>query len=67
MESQLVTILRISKPHIGSFIRNRFEEEKIECFFTNEGLTLGSTYNPDEVLLKVKSKQSEKAIKLLLQ
>ncbi len=67
MNDQLVTILRVAKPQLGSFVKDRFEAEGIECFFTNEGLTLGSDYNPDEVLLKVKVKQSEFAIKTLLQ
>ena len=67
MENDLVTIIRITKPAVGSFVKNKFESEGIECFFTNEGLTMGSTYNPNEVLLKVKAIQSEKAIKLLLQ
>ena len=67
MENQLVTILRITKPQIGSFVKNKFESEGIEVFFTNEGKTIGSKYNPDEVLLKVKATKSEKAIKLLLQ
>ena len=67
MENQLVTILRITRPQLGSFVKNKFEAEDIECFFTNEGLTLGSEYNPDEVLLKVKTYQSEKAINILLQ
>lgn len=67
MENHLVTIFRITKPAVGSFIKNKFESEGIECFFTNEGLTVGSTYNPDEVILKVKETQSENAIKLLLQ
>ncbi|HYQ58758.1 MAG TPA: universal stress protein [Draconibacterium sp.] len=67
MENQLVTILRITTPHLGSFVKNKFEEHKIEVFFTNEGLRPGEHYNPDEVLLKVKAKQSEKAIATLLQ
>lgn len=67
MENQLVTLLRIMNPRIGSFVKNKFESEGIECFFTNEGMTMGSKYNPDEVLLKVKAGQSEKAIQLLLQ
>lgn len=67
MENELVTILRITRPQLGSFVKNKFEAEGIECFFTNEGLTLGSEYNPDEVLLKVKVNKSEKAIKSLLQ
>ncbi|MCG6186792.1 universal stress protein [Maribellus maritimus] len=66
MENQLVTILRITKPQVGSFVKRRFESEGIECFFTNEGLKMGGVYNPDEVLLKVKAGKSEKAIKLLL-
>lgn len=67
MENQLVTVLRITKPQLGSFVKDKFEAEKIECFFTNEGMTLGSTYNPYEVLLKVRVGQSEKAVKILLQ
>ncbi|MBN1986378.1 MAG: universal stress protein [Prolixibacteraceae bacterium] len=67
MENQLITILRISTPYMGSFVKNKFESEGIECFFTNEGTTIGSKYNPDEILLKVKAGNSEKAIKLLLQ
>ncbi len=67
MENQLVTILRITKPQVGSFVKNRFEQEGIECFFTNEGMTMGSAYNPNEILLKVKTSKSEKAIRLLLQ
>lgn len=67
MENQLVTILRITKPQVGSFVKNRLESEGIECFFTNEGLTIGSDYNPNEVLLKVKDCNSERAIKTLLQ
>lgn len=67
MENQLVTILRIKNPSLGNFVKNKFESEGVECFFTNEGLTLGSKYNPNEVLLKVKANQSEKAVKILLQ
>ena len=67
MENQLVTILRITNPRVGSFVKNKFETEGIECFFTNEGMTMGSKYNPEEVFLKVKTEQSEIAIKQLLQ
>ncbi len=67
MENQLVTILRITNPRVGNFVKNKFEAEEIECFFTNEGLAMGSNYNPDEVLLKVKAYYSEKAIRLLMQ
>ncbi len=67
MENQLITILRISTPRLGSFVKDKFEEHGIEVFFTNEGLTLGDKYNPDEVLLKVKAGQSEKAVARLLQ
>ena len=63
----MVTILRIKNPPLGSYVKNKFENEGIECFFTNEGLILGSQYNPNEVLLKVKAYQSEKAVKILLQ
>nr|WP_319265471.1 universal stress protein [uncultured Draconibacterium sp.] len=66
MENQLVTILRISTPQLGSFVKDKLEEKGIEVFFTNEGMTPGERYNPDEVLLKVKAKQSEKAILMLL-
>ena len=67
MENQLVTILRIKNPPLGSYVKNMFENEGIECFFTNEGLNLGSRYDPNEVLLKVKANQSEKAVITLLQ
>ncbi len=67
MENHLVTMLRIKNPPLGNYVKNRFENEGIECFFTNEGLMLGSQYNPNEVLLKVKACNSEKAIKILLQ
>ena len=66
MEKHLVTILRITTPQLGSFVKNCLEAEGIECFFTNEGTTIGSEYNPDEVLLKVQSRDSEKAVKILL-
>lgn len=67
MENQLVTILRIKKPQVGSIVKRRLESEGIDCFFTNEGLKMGGDYNPDEVLLKVKAGKSEKAIKLLME
>lgn len=67
MENQLVTILRITTPQLGSFVKDKLEAENIECFFTNEGKTMGSKYNPDEVLLKVAEKYSEKAIRILLE
>ncbi len=67
MKNQLVTILRITRPQLGSFVKNKLEAEGIECFFTDEGLTLGSKYNPDEVILKVRTNQSEEAVKTLLQ
>lgn len=67
MENQLVTILRITTPQLGSFVKDKLESNGIEVFFTNEGLSIGSEYDPNEVLLKVKAKQSEKAIKTLLQ
>ncbi|WP_319503240.1 universal stress protein [uncultured Draconibacterium sp.] len=67
MENQLVTILRISTPQLGSFVKDKLEEKGIEVFFTNEGKVPGERYNPDEVLLKVKARQSEKAIARLLQ
>jgi len=67
MENQLVTILRVTTHRLGNFVKNKLEAEGIEIYFINEGLTLGSHYNPEEVLLKVKAVQSEKAIKALLQ
>lgn len=67
MENQLITLLRISTPHLGSFVKDKLEEHEIEVFFTNEGLSLGEKYNPNEVLLKVSAEQSEKAIARLLQ
>ncbi len=67
MENQLITILRISTPQLGSFVKDKLEEHGIEVFFTNEGMTIGEKYDPDEVLLKVKAGQSEKAIARLLQ
>ena len=57
MENQLVTILRITTPHLGSFVKDKFEAEGIECFFTNKDLSLGSIYNPNEVQLNVKINQ----------
>ena len=67
MENQLVTILRISTPQLGSFVKDKLEEIGVEVFFTNDKMTPGEQYNPDEVLLKVKAQQSEKAIARLLQ
>lgn len=67
MENQLVTLLRITSPQLGSFVKDKLESNGIEVFFTNEGLSIGSEYDPNEVLLKVKAKQSEKAVKTLLQ
>lgn len=67
MKNQLVTILKITTPQLGSFVKDNLESEGIECFFTNEGLTMGSDYNPDEVYLNVKARQTEKAVKILLQ
>lgn len=67
MENQLVTILRITTPQLGSFVKDKLEEHGIEVFFTNEGQSLSNKYNPNEVLMKVKAGQSEKAIARLLQ
>jgi len=67
MENQLITLLRITTPHLGSFVKDTLESNGIEVFFTNEELSLGDKYNPKEVVLKVKAKHSEKAIKVLLQ
>ncbi len=67
MENQLITLLRIKTPRLGSFVKDKLEESGFEVFFTNEGLKLGDSYNPDEVLLKIKAGQSEKAIATLLQ
>lgn len=67
MENQLVTLLRITTPQLGSFVKDQLESNGIEVFFTNESLTVDNTYNPNEVLLKVKASQSEDAIKALLQ
>lgn len=63
----MVCILRITNPFLGSFVKDKLESERIDCYFTNEGLKLGSEYNPNEVLLKVKASQSEPAVKTLLQ
>jgi len=67
MENQLITLLRIKNPHVGSFVKNKLEQQGFEVFFTNEDLQLGEVYNPSEVLLKVKAGQSEKAIETLLE
>lgn len=67
MENQLITILRITTPQLGSFVKDKLEEHGIEVFFTNERQSLSNKYNPNEVLLKVKAGQSEKAIARLLQ
>lgn len=66
MENQLVTLLRITSPQLGSFVKDKLESNGIEVFFINEGLTVGSDYDPNQVLLKIKAGQSEKAIKTLL-
>ena len=66
MENQLVTLLQITTPQLGSFVKDKLESEEIEVFFTNEGLTAGSEYEPNEILLKVKAGQSLKAVKILL-
>jgi nucleotide-binding universal stress UspA family protein len=66
MENQLVTLLQITTPQLGSFVKDKLESEEIEVFFTNEGLTVGSEYDPNEILLKVKAGQSLKAVKILL-
>lgn len=67
MENQLITLLRVTTHQLGSFVKDKLEEHGIEVFFTNEGLSIGEKYNPNEVLLKVKAGQSEKAIVRLLQ
>lgn len=66
MENQLITLLRITTPNLGSFVKNKLESHGIEVFFTNEGLSVSDKYNPDEVLLKVKAKHTEEAIEILL-
>ena len=66
MENQLVTLLRITTPQLGNFVKNKLESNEIEVFFTNEGLTLGNMYDPNEVLLKVKAGQSEKSSKNII-
>jgi nucleotide-binding universal stress UspA family protein len=67
MENQLITLLRITTPQLGSFVKNKLEQEGIEVFFTNEEFSVSDKYNPNEVLLKVKAGHSEKAIETLLQ
>lgn len=66
MENQLITLLRIKTPYLGSFVKDKLEEKGLDVFFVNEGLKLGEKYDPEEVLLKVKAGQSEKAIETLL-
>lgn len=66
MENQLITLLRVKNPHLGSFVKNKLEQNGFEVFFTSEDTSLGEVYNPNEVLLKVKANQSEKAIATLL-
>ncbi|MCY1719537.1 universal stress protein [Prolixibacteraceae bacterium Z1-6] len=66
MENQLITLLRITTPNLGSFVKDKLESHGIEVFFTNEGLSKSDTYNPNEVLLKVKAKHTEKAIEIIL-
>ena len=67
MEDKLVTLLKVTSPHLGGFLKDKLEFDGIDCFFTNEGLDLGSEYQSDDVFLNVKSNQSEKAVKTLLQ
>jgi nucleotide-binding universal stress UspA family protein len=67
MENQLVTLLRITTPQLGNFVKEKLESNDIEVFFTNEGLSHGDRYDPNEVLLKIKAGESEKAVKTLLQ
>lgn len=67
MENQLITLLRITSSQLGHFVKSKLEEQNIEVFFTNEGLLPGDRYDPDEVLLKVKAKHSEKAVAHLIQ
>lgn len=67
MKNQLVTLLKITTPQLGSFVKDKLESEGIECFFTDEGLRMGSDYNPNEVYLNVKARHCEKAVKILLQ
>ncbi|WP_346864237.1 universal stress protein [uncultured Draconibacterium sp.] len=66
MENQLITLLRIKTHNLGSFVKDKLESNGIEVFFTNENLSKSDKYNPNEVLLKVKAKETEKAIQILL-
>ncbi len=67
MENQLITLLRIRTHNLGSFVKDKLESNGIEVFFTNEDLSKSDKYNPNEVLLKVKAKDTENAIQILLQ
>jgi len=67
MENQLITLLRIKTPQLGSLVKNKLETHGIEVFFTDVALSVGDKHNQQEVVLKVKAKDTEKAVEILLQ
>ena len=67
MENLLVSIASFKKLHIGDFVKEKFELKGIECFLTDEGFEITDDNFPKGFKLKVGLKDTEKAIKILLQ
>lgn len=63
----MITLMRITSPQLGRFVKDQLESHGIEVFFTNEEFSAGDKYDPGELLLKVKAGESEKAIATLLE
>lgn len=67
MDNVLVTILSFTKPHAGYFVKEKLEFEGIDCFLSDEGIKTTNSNIPQVIKLKVRSNETEKAIKVLLQ
>jgi nucleotide-binding universal stress UspA family protein len=66
MENQLASIASFKKLHVGSFVKEKFELEGLECFLTDEGFGITGDNVPKGFSLKVKVADTEKAVSILL-
>jgi nucleotide-binding universal stress UspA family protein len=67
MNSSIVTILSVEKQEVATFFKEKFAYEKIQCFYSHEYERSSDSESPKKVIkLKVKSENTEKAVKVLM-
>ena len=64
--NKLISIYTCSNQHTASFLKEKFEFDEVECFLTDKDFTHDTSSIEEGLKLKVRERDTEKAIQVLL-